>query len=108
MIERSIDAATQWTVFEPNSPVLWREVDRCVRGFLDRLWRRGFLDGARQEDAYQVACDATTNPDQEIANGRLLCEIGVLPPWPAEFVTVRIGRTAEGIENRNAVEAANG
>jgi phage tail sheath protein FI len=108
MIERSIDTATQWTVFEPNSPGLWREVDRVVRGFLDRLWRRGFLDGARQEEAYQVKCDLTTNPDWEIANGRLTCEIGVLPPWPAEFVVVRIGRTASGIENLNALEAQDG
>jgi phage tail sheath protein FI len=108
MIERSIDAATQWTVFEPNSQGLWREVDRVVRSFLDRLWRRGFLDGARQEEAYQVTCDSTTNPDWEIANGRLICEIGVLPPWPAEFVIVRIGRTASGTENLNALEAQNG
>src|SRR5207253_3072123 len=31
MIEEAIDEQTQWTVFEPNNPRLWRELDRVVR-----------------------------------------------------------------------------
>ena len=108
MIERSIEAAAQWTVFEPSGPVLWREMDRVVRSFLDLLWRRGFLDGSEQKQAYSVVCDRTTNPEPEVANGRVICEIGVLPPWPAEFVVVRLGRRASGIENLNALEAQSG
>jgi len=98
MIEEAIDEQTQWTVFEPNNPDVWRSIDRVVRAFLDRLWRRGMLDGATPDAAYSVRCDETTNPPEETARGRVICEVGVLPPWPAEFVVVRIGRTEGATE----------
>jgi phage tail sheath protein FI len=28
----------------------------------------------------------------------VICEIGVLPPWPAEFVILRIGFTQSGAQ----------
>jgi phage tail sheath protein FI len=98
MIEEAIDEGTQWTVFEPNNPDLWREVDRVARNFLLNIWRRGMLDGATPEDGFYVRCDATTNPPAETEAGRMTCEIGVLPPWPAEFVVVRIGKTEGATE----------
>ncbi len=98
MIEEAIDEQTQWTVFEPNNPDLWREVDRVARNFLGWLWRRGMLDGATSEEAYSVRCDETTNTPEETDAGRMICQIGVLPPWPAEFVVVRIGKTESGTE----------
>jgi len=98
MIEEAIDEATQWTVFEPNNQDLWRDIDRVARSFLDGLWRRGMLDGATAADAYDVRCDETTNPPEETNAGRVTCLIGVQPPWPAEFVVVRIGKTEGGTE----------
>lgn len=98
MIEEAIEEQTQWAVFEPNNPALWREIDRVARAFLNDLWRRGMLDGATSEEAYFVRCDETTNPPEETEAGRLICEIGVQPPWPAEFVIVRIGKTEGSTE----------
>jgi phage tail sheath protein FI len=98
MIAEAIDEGTQWTVFEPNNPDLWREVDRVVRSFLDGLWRRGTLDGATAEEAYLVRCDETTNPAEVTERGQMICLMGVQPPWPAEFVIVRIGKTENGTE----------
>ncbi|MCG8346181.1 MAG: phage tail sheath subtilisin-like domain-containing protein [Chloroflexales bacterium] len=98
MIGEAIDEQTQWTVFEPNNPDLWLDISRSVSSLLDGLWRRGALDGATAEEAYFVRCDETTNPPEETALGRVICEIGVLPPWPAEFVIVRIGKTESGVE----------
>jgi uncharacterized protein len=108
MIEEAILEDTPWTVFEPNTGDLWREVDRVVRGFLDRLWRQGVLDGATGADAYSVTCDETTNPPEDVDLGRLTCRIGVQPPWPAEFVVVRIGRTDGGAEIIETAEAIGG
>jgi phage tail sheath protein FI len=98
MIEEAIEEQTQWAVFEPNNQALWRDLDRAARGFLDDLWRRGMLDGATALDAYSVTCDETTNPPDERALGRVICVIGVQPPYPAEFVIVRIGKTEFGTE----------
>jgi phage tail sheath protein FI len=93
MIEEAIDASVPWAVFEPNDTSLWLEIDRVVRAFLDNIWQRGMLDGATAEEAYFVRCDETTNPPEERDQGRLWCLVGLQPPWPAEFVVVRIGNT---------------
>jgi hypothetical protein len=98
MIEEAIDEQLQWVVFEPNEPALWGDIERVIRNFLRRLWRQGMLDGATGEDAFYVKCDQATNPSQEIDQGRLFCEIGLNPPWPAEFVIVRIGIAEGGTE----------
>ncbi len=98
MIAEAIDGETQWMVFEPNSPRLWQQTERVVRAFLDGLWRDGMLDGATPEAAFFVTCDTTTNPPEETEAGRMICLVGVLPPYPAEFVVVRIGRTEGGVE----------
>lgn len=98
MIEEAIDEGTQWTVFEPNNPALWREIDRVARNFLQGIWRRGMLDGETPEEAYSVRCDESTNPASETDNGRVTCELGLQPPWPAEFIRVLIGKTEQGSE----------
>lgn len=98
MIEESLEEHLQWLTFEPNNPRLWKEVDRAVRGFLDRLYVSGLLDGATSEQAYFVRCDETTNPPADTDEGRVTCLLGVQPPYPAEFVIVRIGVTRSGIQ----------
>jgi uncharacterized protein len=96
-IAEAIDEETQWSVFEPNNHDLWRDIDRVVRSLLDGLWRAGMLDGATAEDAYFVKCDEETNTRAQTEAGRIICEVGVQPPWPAEFVIVRIGKTGSGV-----------
>lgn len=98
MIEKAIDQGTQWTVFEPNSVVLRSEMDRVVRSYLQTLFRQGMLDGGTPDEAYFVKCDDSTNPPEEIDRGRVICQIGVQPPYPAEFVVALIGKTQNGIE----------
>jgi phage tail sheath protein FI len=98
MIEEALDEQMQWLTFEPNNPRLWREIDRALRGFLDRLYGAGMLDGATPEDAYFVRCDESTNPPFATDEGRVTCEMGIQPPYPAEFVVVRIGVTRSGIQ----------
>jgi hypothetical protein len=108
MIEESVEEQLQWVVFENNNTDLWRELSRLVRSFLDGLWRQGMLDGITAEQAYTVTCDETTNPPAETDQGRLICQIGVLPPWPAEFVIVRIGKTEYGTQITESREVGNG
>jgi hypothetical protein len=98
MIEEALDEQLQWLVFEPNNPQLWREIDRVVTGYLERLYRLGMLDGATPEEAYSVRCDASTNPPWDTDLGRVTCIIGIQPPYPAEFVVVRLGVTRSGIQ----------
>lgn len=91
-LERSIDEATQWAVFEPNNQMLWLKVRTAVESFLANQWRDGALMGARPEEAFFVRCDRTTMTQYDLDQGRLICLIGVAPVRPAEFVIFRIGQ----------------
>ncbi|MGW3562449.1 phage tail sheath family protein [Streptomyces sp. NPDC000941] len=89
-LEESIDEGTQWVVFEPNDEALWALVRQTVANFLTTVWRSGALAGTTPDEAFFVACDRTTMTEDDLANGRLICVIGVAPVFPAEFVIFRI------------------
>ncbi len=96
MVESSIEAATQWVVFEPNDDRLWKRVTRTITAFLQQLWRAGALMGTQPEQAFYVKCDEETNPSEVVDAGQLVVEIGLAPVKPAEFVIFRIGQMASG------------
>ena len=98
-IEESIKANTSWVVFEPNSQVLWGRVTRTIESFLATCWRDGALMGTSPSEAFFVECGPTTMTQDDIDNGRLICQIGIAPVKPAEFVIFRITqKTASGAE----------
>lgn len=98
MIEASVEEQLQWAVFEPHTQGLRRDVDRSIRGLLTNLWQRGMLDGAEVDEAFSVTCDDSTNTSYDVDEGRLICQIVLNAPWPAEFVVVRIGIGDRGIQ----------
>jgi uncharacterized protein len=89
-LEHSIYDGTQWVVFEPNDERLWARVKDTIRLFLRTQWRNGALMGVTEEEAFQIACDRSTMTQDDILNGRLICEIGIAPVRPAEFVVFKI------------------
>ena len=95
-VEESIKANTNWVVFEPNDTTLWTRVNITISSFLDTLWRSGMLAGATPEESYFVEIGASTMTHDDIKNGRLICNIGIAPSRPAEFVIFRVTQyTAE-------------
>ena len=95
-VEESIKANTNWVVFEPNDSSLWLRVQLSISGFLDGLWRNGMLAGDSPESSYFVEIGPSTMTRDDIMNGRLICNIGIAPSRPAEFVIFRLTQyTAE-------------
>lgn len=95
-VEESIKANTNWVVFEPNDTTLWTRVNITISAFLDTLWRSGMLAGASPAESYFVEIGPSTMTNDDIANGRLICNIGIAPSRPAEFVIFRVTQfTAE-------------
>ena len=89
-VEESIKANTNWVVFEPNDPTLWQRVKLTISNFLDGLWRNGMLAGENAADSYFVEIGPSTMTKDDIMNGRLICNIGIAPSRPAEFVIFRV------------------
>ena len=94
-VEESIKVNTNWVVFEPNDPTLWQRVNLTISGFLDGLWRSGMLAGDSASEAYFVEIGPSTMSRDDIMNGRLICNIGIAPSRPAEFVIFRITQKTE-------------
>ncbi|MEU5433695.1 phage tail sheath subtilisin-like domain-containing protein [Streptomyces sp. NPDC020719] len=95
-LEESILIGTQWVVFEPNDQALWARIRRNISAFLVNEWRGGALFGQRPEDAFYVKCDEETNPPESVDLGRVVCEIGIAPVKPAEFVVFRLAQFSGG------------
>jgi phage tail sheath protein FI len=63
-----------------------------IRLLLRTQWRAGKLKGQAEEEAFTIICDRSTMTQDDILNGRLICDIGVAPLRPAEFVIIRLFR----------------
>lgn len=95
-LEESILGGTQWVVFEPNDDALWARVRRTIGAFLTNEWRKGALFGLTPDEAFFVKCDRENNPAESIDAGQVICEVGIAPVKPAEFVIFRLAQISGG------------
>jgi phage tail sheath protein FI len=90
MIEVSVESATQWVVFEPNTAQTWIRIKVSVENFLDQQWRAGALAGSKPEQAYRVRVGlGQTMTETDIDLGLIITEVAIAPAKPAEFVVFR-------------------
>jgi phage tail sheath protein FI len=95
-VRRWIDLNMGWATFEPNDPRLWVRILRELTAFLTKLQSDGALQGSTPAEAFYVKCDAENNPPEVREMGQVVIEIGLAPLSPAEFIVVRIVRSAGG------------
>ncbi|MBN2545147.1 MAG: phage tail sheath family protein [Spirochaetes bacterium] len=98
MVEQAVQNGTNWVVFEPNTRDLWKKIVRNITAFLLLLWKDKALFGNTPEEAFFVRCDDELNPPESIDAGYVICEVGLAPAKPAEFVVFRIAQKALGRE----------
>lgn len=83
-------------VFETNAPPLWFAFVRAITSVLLAAWRAGALAGGRPDEAFEVVCDDTTNPPEEIEAGRCVCAVSIAPAIPMEFILIRVALSRDG------------
>ncbi len=89
-VEESSKKSTGWAVFEPNDANTWTKVRGQLDNFLNNLWKRGALAGAKPEHAYYVNVGlGLTMTAQDVLEGRMIIEIGMAAVRPAEFIVLR-------------------
>jgi uncharacterized protein len=96
MLRRSLEAGFSWTTFEPNTPQTWDLVRSRTEAFLTNLFTIGMLQGGNANEAFFVKCDAENNPPDQVDNGLLVCDVGVAPVAPAEFIMISLVQTMAG------------
>uniref|UniRef100_UPI003F4946AF phage tail sheath C-terminal domain-containing protein n=1 Tax=Cupriavidus yeoncheonensis TaxID=1462994 RepID=UPI003F4946AF len=93
MLRRTLLADTQWAVFEPNGPALWRDLQHAIESLLRALFRAGAFAGRTEAESFFVRIHAEAVRQDR---GELLVEIGVAPAEPLEFILVRLRRDGDG------------
>jgi len=96
MLRRTLDQQMQWAVFEPNDEALRRDLRQLLSAYLGELFRLNAFTGAIESEAFFVRCDEELNPPRVVDAGQLLCEVGVAPAEPLEFIVLRIERGGDG------------
>jgi phage tail sheath protein FI len=91
-LRKALTDLTEFAIFEPNDPALWRRLNATVSSFLTNFWSQGGLAGTTPASAFFVKVDSTNNPQPSIDNGEVNLEIGVALQRPAEFVIIKIGQ----------------
>lgn len=85
-------------VFEPNDSTLWNRVRLSISSFLETMWRNGMLAGDSADSSYFVEIGPSTMTQDDIQNGRLICNIGIAPSRPAEFIIFRVTQNTASAE----------
>jgi phage tail sheath protein FI len=91
-LEKSVYNSTFWAVFEPNGGLLWSKISTSLGSFLLNLFNQGYFAGATPSEAFFVICDDSNNDQSSIDAGSVVCDIGVAPSKPAEFVRFRFAQ----------------
>src|SRR5438477_12758661 len=106
MIEKAIDVAIQWAIFEPNDALTRSKINVVLTSFLLSLFQRGALAGASVNEAFFVKCDDENNPPDARAQGQLVAQVGVAPAHPFEFIVLHVGRVHNQFEINEASSLA--
>jgi phage tail sheath protein FI len=87
MVEESARKASQFAVFEPNTPTTWLKVKGMIESYLYALWEKGALQGRQVDQAYFVNVGVPdTMTDQDVLDGIMTVHIGIAAVRPAEFI----------------------
>jgi hypothetical protein len=96
MLRRSLEAGFAWITFEPNNERTWDLARDRTIAFLSELHNKGMLAGGNPDQAFFVKCDAENNPPEQVDSGMLICDVGVAPVSPAEFIMISLVQTMSG------------
>jgi hypothetical protein len=94
-LKRLLARALRWAVFEPNDRTLVNNIIAQIEGFLESEWIAQRLTGATIAEAFYVRPISLAD---DVDNGRLILEIGVVPSVPAEFVILRLTRSEDRLD----------
>ena len=97
-IEESLYRGLQFAVFEPNDEPLWAQIRLAAGAFMQNLFRQGAFQGSKASDAYDVRCDSSTTPQNDINLGRVNVIVAFAPLRPAEFVVLTIRQLAGQVQ----------
>lgn len=90
-VKLSIKGGLRYALFQPIQPELYEGITNIIQEFLASLWKNGALYPSDDMlSSYFVKCDDANNDAADRLNGRVNVEVGINPPYPAEFIILTI------------------
>ena len=77
-------------VYEEDTPKIRMHLMENLRGHLAMRWVKDAIKGRTAQEAFFIRCDHTTTTQADFDNGFLICEVGMAPVTPSEFVVFRL------------------
>jgi uncharacterized protein len=90
-VVRSFEQGTTWLVGAGSQPDTWARLEAAGRAFLSELHQTGALVGATPDEAFQLRCDAETNPPASRDRDIVIASIGLALVSPGRFYTFQMG-----------------
>jgi phage tail sheath protein FI len=104
-IEVTVQQTLQAALFENNDAVLWAQVTVTVSTFLQNLFASGAFAGTDAASSFFVICDSSVNTAATIAAGQLICQVGIAPVTPAEFIIMQMSQWQNGATSSTTVSS---
>lgn len=86
----AIKASTTWVLDMPFNEQQWERFRLAVYTFLRQRHLEGVLVGHTEEESFYLICDASNNTLESISSGKVICDVGIAPLQPGEFVTFQV------------------
>jgi len=88
-LEKSIENASYWVVFENNGPPTWSRMLSQGNGFFSTLFRDGYFKGTTPSEAFKIVIDETNNTPDVIDQHILIADYYAAPNKAGEFIRLR-------------------
>lgn len=90
-VETNLREIGRFALFEPNNEITWFKLAAFFNGYLRKLWQRGGLQGATDDEAFHVRLGlGVTMTADDVRNGVLRVDIGLAVSQPAEFIMLTL------------------
>jgi hypothetical protein len=96
LIKKTVYNAGKQFIFEPNAPKTWARIQESAEALLMYFYSLGAFAGKTPEESFYVKCDKSTNPPELVNQGIAVCEIGIAPVRPLEFLVFNVLVYPEG------------
>ena len=86
LLERDL----KWVSLEPSAEALWASVRSSANRLLTSEWQQGLIRGLTRDEAFYVRCGRETMTAEDIANGRVIVDIGISIGNPVSTYTMQL------------------
>jgi hypothetical protein len=106
--KRLVKQSTRFVNFSFNDQSTRNAVVRVLTALFRQQRTAGILAGAKDSDAFFIVCDETNNTPLVIAQGLLVCRIGLAVQVPVEFQEYTLELNTAALSAQLATQAAAG